>query len=154
MVKLETHVSDETHCDANLDVDANLGVDVDVEKEMKEMKETKERCLGRTKLSIRCSRMIKKGHFCFQHNKQPYFEKEKECPVCMDELDADVYPLECGHWVHDTCTLSEECPLCRAKLTRVIGSKQKVTDSEPFQRFLNFLMVELERNNMVLGYTI
>jgi hypothetical protein len=64
--------------------------------------------------------------FCRKHSKIYKLEKPEECPICMDSLDNEKYPLRadndekvCGHWVHHSCVISsgkQECPMCREKI--------------------------------------
>ena len=64
--------------------------------------------------------------FCRKHSKIYKLEKPEECPICMDSLENEKYPLRaddesksCGHWVHHSCVISsgkQECPMCREKI--------------------------------------
>ena len=64
--------------------------------------------------------------FCRKHSKIYKLEKPEECPVCMESLENEKYPLRaedeskvCGHWVHHSCVISsgkQECPMCREKI--------------------------------------
>ena len=64
--------------------------------------------------------------FCRKHSAVYKLEKPEECPICMDSLDNEKYPLRasddknvCGHWVHHSCVISsgkQECPMCREKI--------------------------------------
>lgn len=66
-----------------------------------------------------------KHTFCNKHTKMYRYEKPEECPVCMEDLQNEKYPLrgevegKCGHWVHHSCVISsgkQECPICREKI--------------------------------------
>lgn len=61
--------------------------------------------------------------YCRFHNKtSTVFPKPESCCVCMEPLDSEQNPLECGHWVHIECIIQSakaECPLCRAALPRL-----------------------------------
>ena len=63
--------------------------------------------------------------FCNKHKKIYKFEKPEECPICMNDMKNEKYPLrgevegKCGHWVHHSCVVSsgkQECPICREKV--------------------------------------
>ena len=63
--------------------------------------------------------------FCNKHSNIYKFEKPDECPICMETLEEEKYPLrgevegKCGHWVHHSCVISsgkQECPICREKI--------------------------------------
>lgn len=49
-------------------------------------------------------------------------DKPDSCPICMDDLNEEDNPLDCGHWVHLHCLLNWKeiqklknikCPVCR-----------------------------------------
>ena len=46
-----------------------------------------------------------------------YHEKEKECIICLDDVETEWRKLECQHQYHKQCiedwiTINAKCPLC------------------------------------------
>ena len=78
-----------------------------------------------------CKCVANQRDMCRKHCKKYPFDKPEECPVCLDTLKDEKYPLlECGHWVHHDCVINSgkaECPCCRAqvKLNKTQQSKLK-----------------------------
>lgn len=68
----------------------------------------------------KCKCVSNERDMCKKHCKQYHFEKPEECPVCLESLKEEKYPLlECGHWVHHDCVVNSgkaECPCCRASV--------------------------------------
>jgi len=80
-------------------------------------------CVGYTLKGKQCkNKPSKQGNYCHLHNKMYKFDKPEECPICMDNINEELRPLDCGHWVHKQCLLkwNDICPTCRnpIKLSR------------------------------------
>ncbi len=95
-----------------------------------------------------CKNKGKEIHnMCKKHSETYHFEKPDECPVCMETLINEAYPLQpCGHWVHYNCVLKskkDQCPVCRTDV--LLSSSQ--------QKELNRLQKEEEeeKNNSIEG---
>ena len=48
--------------------------------------------------------------------------EERECPICLEELDEDITSLKCGHVFHTACILNvltrqDKCPVCRKPIS-------------------------------------
>ena len=43
--------------------------------------------------------------------------KEKDCPICFEDMTKCKFPLKCGHWAHTECVTrwDDKCPICRKK---------------------------------------
>ena len=89
---------------------------------------------GPKKCVIPCCKNVGRGQytFCNKHKKIYKFEKPEECPICMDDMKNEKYPLrgevegKCGHWVHHSCVVSsgkQECPICREKVQAYINKE-------------------------------
>ena len=78
------------------------------------------------------------------------FQKPEECPVCLEDIRKEKYPLSCGHWVHKSCIekqVKNECPLCRSRLGP--DRKTEVPDyeyDELLESELYELVVELDEH--------
>ncbi len=102
--------------------------------------------------------------FCKKHNKKFKFDKPSECPICIESLNNEKYPLiNCGHWIHHNCVIEsgkQECPICRAsvKLTREqkkeICKKSKQIKIEQEREELEQLRNEYEYENEIQLYAI
>jgi len=49
------------------------------------------------------------------------YEKEEECPVCMESMDNVTEALSCGHWSHIECLRAWKpdrltCSICKTCL--------------------------------------
>lgn len=49
-----------------------------------------------------------------------YFDKEDDCPICMEKLNGKLGHLECNHYFHEEClkkwletSPNSNCPICR-----------------------------------------
>ena len=55
------------------------------------------------KLCVDCYRKL-----CFKVN------TDKECSICLDNIEHDVYRTKCNHYFHFKCIMGlDKCPLCR-----------------------------------------
>ncbi len=109
-----------------------------------------------------CKNMGRGKHtFCNKHTKTYKYEKPDECPICMEDMKDEKYPLlgevegKCGHWVHHSCVVSsgkQECPICRekvklkkeqlSKLLEVQKKHKKDKEDEERREIQQFLQAE------------
>jgi hypothetical protein len=85
------------------------------------------RCNGVTKKGENCKIDTVEGHeYCWRHIVPPIsIDKPDECCICIEPLNDEKTPLECGHWIHRECVVKSakaQCPLCRAPLPH-LGKK-------------------------------
>lgn len=61
----------------------------------------------------------REGKYCIYHKKKYRLEKPDECAVCLEDLEANEEPWECGHYIHKSCIVRSskaKCPMCRCEL--------------------------------------
>lgn len=96
-------------------------------------------CIGYTKKGLPCKKKNRNGRlYCGTHCKTYKFEKPNDCPICMETLQNETRPLECGHWVHKECLLkwNDLCPTCRAPLI-LTRKERKILNSNTNKEKIN-----------------
>lgn len=108
------------------------------------------KCSGICKNDHKCTRTIRTGEYCWQHQHQKKEEDKKDkptiqldrCAICLDDVtEKKDAGLECGHSFHLVCIKqlrNNLCPVCRRELKskklKSIDSKRMVQRKEKDRR--------------------